>query len=226
MQTQISRLLGIMEQLRSPGGCPWDGEQTPESLKPYIIEEAYEVVEAVEQAEPGAICDELGDLLLQVVFQARIFEERGLFGFEDVAGAICDKLIRRHPHVFGDLDIKSSEELRANWERIKQQEKAASPAAASAASSVPRALPALSRAAKTLSLLQKSGRPFAAQPSKETLEQLARLRSTLDKKTALARMLLCLCALAREMDIDAEDCLQQQLNELLASLDEQPAQEN
>ena len=96
----LERLLEIMATLRSPEGCPWDAKQTPKSLKPFLLEETYEVLEAIDHGDPGGIRDELGDLLLQVVFQARIFEERGDFDFSDVAGAISEKLIRRHPHVF------------------------------------------------------------------------------------------------------------------------------
>ena len=96
----IDLLLEIMSTLRGPGGCPWDAEQTPESLAPYILEEACELIDAIEAGDKNEIMDELGDLLLQVVFQARIFEENGLFDFDDVANTISEKLIRRHPHVF------------------------------------------------------------------------------------------------------------------------------
>ncbi|MDF1579586.1 MAG: MazG nucleotide pyrophosphohydrolase domain-containing protein [Desulfuromonadales bacterium] len=118
------RLIQIMATLRSPEGCPWDREQTPESLIPYLAEEACEVIEALTGDDPDAICEELGDLLLQVVFLARIFEERGSFSIEDVVTSINQKLERRHPHVFGDHPtIHCPDEQSILWDKIKQQEK-------------------------------------------------------------------------------------------------------
>lgn len=125
-QSQIDRLLEIMHTLRSPGGCPWDIEQTHQSLIPCLIEEAYEVAEALQEDDPEAMADELGDLLLQVVFHAEIAQETGHFDFEDIAKAIADKLVRRHPHVFGDSNVNDSESVLRQWEEIKLQEKGAS----------------------------------------------------------------------------------------------------
>ena len=125
-QSQIDRLLKIMHTLRAPGGCPWDIEQTHESLIPCLIEEAYEVAEALRENDSEAMADELGDLLLQVVFHAEIANETDRFDFEDVAKAISDKLVRRHPHVFGDSDVTDSEGVLRQWEEIKKQEKGAS----------------------------------------------------------------------------------------------------
>ena len=120
----LQRLIEVVAQLRSPeGGCPWDLEQTPQTLVPYIIEEAYEVVDAIAVGEQNAIAEELGDLLLQVVLQAQIAGESGAFTLEEVAISITEKLIRRHPHVFGNLQINSSEEVNQNWEKIKAEEK-------------------------------------------------------------------------------------------------------
>ena len=122
--TALQRLIAVVAQLRSPeGGCPWDLEQTPQTLVPYIIEEAYEVVDAIAIGEQNAIAEELGDLLLQVVLQAQIAGESGDFTLEEVATSITEKLIRRHPHVFGNLQINSSEEVNQNWEKIKAEEK-------------------------------------------------------------------------------------------------------
>ncbi|MFK5924127.1 MAG: nucleoside triphosphate pyrophosphohydrolase [Verrucomicrobiota bacterium] len=122
-QSQIDRLLEIMHTLRAPGGCPWDIEQTHESLIPCLLEEAYEVAEALRDNDTHAMTDELGDLLLQVVFHAEIAQESDRFAFEDVAKAISDKLVRRHPHVFGDSDVSDSEGVLRQWEEIKRQEK-------------------------------------------------------------------------------------------------------
>jgi tetrapyrrole methylase family protein/MazG family protein len=118
---QIERLLAIMERLRAPDGCPWDREQTPLSLRPYIIEEAHETVEAITASDPEEVREELGDLLLQVVFQAQIAKEEGRFDFEGVARAIADKLERRHPHVFGGERAADADEALKSWERIKAE---------------------------------------------------------------------------------------------------------
>jgi XTP/dITP diphosphohydrolase len=120
----IQELIDVVAQLRDPDrGCPWDLEQTPESLTPYIIEEAYETVHAIKSGDKHAIVEELGDLLLQVVLQAQIASERGDFSLAEIAAEISEKLIRRHPHVFGDVEVETAEEVKANWEQIKAEEK-------------------------------------------------------------------------------------------------------
>ncbi|MEA5506678.1 nucleoside triphosphate pyrophosphohydrolase [Halotia wernerae UHCC 0503] len=120
----LQELIEVVAKLRSPdGGCPWDLAQTPETLIPYVIEEAYEVVDAIQNGEKAAIAEELGDLLLQVVLQAQIASESGQFALAEVAQGITQKLIRRHPHVFGDMSVKSVDEVRQNWEQIKAAEK-------------------------------------------------------------------------------------------------------
>ncbi|HEY9726102.1 MAG TPA: nucleoside triphosphate pyrophosphohydrolase [Chroococcales cyanobacterium] len=120
----LQQLIDVVAQLRSPeGGCPWDLAQTPQTLTPYVIEEAYEVVDAIRSGDRDAIAEELGDLLLQVVLQAQIASEAGHFTLEDVAQGISQKLIRRHPHVFGDVQVRDAEEVHKNWEQIKAQEK-------------------------------------------------------------------------------------------------------
>lgn len=154
----ISALLALMARLRDPhGGCPWDREQTFASIAPYTIEEAYEVADAIEHGDPDKLRDELGDLLFQVIFHARMAEERGWFDFAAVAGSIHDKLVRRHPHVFGGASVAGVEEQSRTWEELKARERAEasrrrdSTAAgddAGTLADVPRALPALTRAAK------------------------------------------------------------------------------
>ncbi len=158
----ISRLLEIMAALRTPGsGCPWDLEQTFRTIAPYTLEEAYEVADAIERDDLEQVTDELGDLLLQVVFHARMAQEQGAFNFGDVVEAITTKLIRRHPHVFADESGKTAEAVKGLWERIKAEERAEKTARhhvagdRSALDGVPLALPALSRALK---LQQKAGR--------------------------------------------------------------------
>jgi XTP/dITP diphosphohydrolase len=124
----LQQLINVVAKLRSPqGGCPWDLAQTPQTLTPYIIEEAYEVVDAINTGEQQAIAEELGDLLLQVVLQAQIAKEYGQFSLQEVAEGICQKLIRRHPHVFGEVSVESVEQVRKNWEEIKAAEKGQSP---------------------------------------------------------------------------------------------------
>lgn len=125
----LQQLIDVVAQLRSPdGGCPWDLAQTPQTLTPYVIEEAYEVVDAIKSGDTGAIAEELGDLLLQVVLQAQIAVEEGKFSLTEVAQGITQKLIRRHPHVFGDVEVQSVDEVRQNWEKIKAAEKGESSA--------------------------------------------------------------------------------------------------
>ena len=120
----VQQLINVVAQLRSPdGGCPWDLAQTPETLTPYVIEEAYEVVDAIKTGDTDAIAEELGDLLLQVVLQAQIASEKGKFSLTEVAQGITQKLIRRHPHVFGDVQVNTINEVQQNWEEIKAQEK-------------------------------------------------------------------------------------------------------
>lgn len=148
----LQQLIEVVAQLRSPkGGCPWDLAQTPQTLIPYVIEEAYETVDAIRTGDPKAIAEELGDLLLQVVLQAQIASEAGQFSLTEVAQGISEKLIRRHPHVFGDVEVNSIEEVRQNWEQIKDEEKAEpaqAPQLSQKLSNYARSLPPLTAAMK------------------------------------------------------------------------------
>ncbi|EGO64565.1 nucleoside triphosphate pyrophosphohydrolase [Acetonema longum] len=152
---QLAPLVDTMARLRSPGGCVWDIEQTHESLRRYMVEEVYEVLEAIELADKKTLCEELGDLLLQVVFHARIAEESGEFTMQDVIDGIVTKLVRRHPHVFGDISVKTAAEVVVNWDKIKQQEKGAE--RKYVLDGVPVGLPALMRAFKLQSKAAKVG---------------------------------------------------------------------
>jgi tetrapyrrole methylase family protein/MazG family protein len=144
-ENAINRLLDVMRRLRAPDGCPWDREQTIESLRGNLIEETYEVVDAMDSGDRTALCEELGDLLLQVVFQSQIADEEGVFNFDDVARGIADKLVRRHPHVFGDVQADTPDEVIKNWERIKKTEKGGD-TPRSLVDGIPKHLPALSKA--------------------------------------------------------------------------------
>ena len=145
MSEAFDRLTRIMARLRGDGGCPWDREQTHQSLKPYLIEETYETIEAIDSGDMAHLREELGDLLLQIVFHAQMAAERGEFTIEEVARGISEKLERRHPHVFADTRVEGSGEVIRNWEKIKQEEKKESPRA-SLLDGVPRGMPALLRA--------------------------------------------------------------------------------
>jgi tetrapyrrole methylase family protein/MazG family protein len=140
------RLVAIMARLRGANGCPWDREQSHESLLPYLIEEAYEVKEAIDRKEVESLREELGDLMLQIVFHAQLAAEAGRFTIDDVATAICEKLIHRHPHVFGEVQVSSSADVLRNWEQIKLAEKKNREEEPSRLSGVPKHLPALLRA--------------------------------------------------------------------------------
>ena len=150
-------LVAVMDRLRSPEGCPWDAEQTHESLVPYLIEEAHELVEAIESGDRAHMAEELGDVLLQVAFHARMAQEHpdSPFGIDDVASGIVDKLVRRHPHVFAEGDAETAEDVEASWEQIKADEK---PHRNSPMDGIPEGLPALARADKVVARLSAAGR--------------------------------------------------------------------
>jgi len=154
-QRRIERLLEIVARLRGENGCPWDREQTLDSLKRFLIEESYEVLEAIESGHPQRHCEELGDVLLQVVLQARIREEQGAFTFDDVLETLTQKLVRRHPHVFGDARVADAREVLKNWERIKAAERGKD--GDSTLESLPRHLPALQRAEQVQSRAARHG---------------------------------------------------------------------
>jgi len=155
--SRLLDLVAVMDRLRSPQGCPWDAEQTHESLVQHAIEETYELVEAIESGDRAHLVEELGDVLLQVVFHARIGQEHAdvPFGIDDVAAGIVEKLVRRHPHVFAESDAATSQELAASWERIKADEK---PHRTSPLDGIPEDLPALARAGKAAQRLSAAGR--------------------------------------------------------------------
>jgi MazG family protein len=219
--TAFVRLLQIMARLRAPGGCPWDAEQTTDSLKPYLLEETYEVLEAIDAGAPDAIRDELGDLLLQVVFHARIFEERQQFDMSDVANAIADKLERRHPHVFADQHCPP-EQLAVQWERIKATERtSAMPSSGEVATLHP---PALLKARKVLTRLarQASAPPTKMDP-RPLLQRLIAADNIQEKPQDLAEtlgdFLLASVDLGRRLGLDAEETLRQAIKRCAKSLD-------
>jgi tetrapyrrole methylase family protein/MazG family protein/ATP diphosphatase len=213
----LDRLLAIMARLRDPAsGCPWDLEQTFATIAPYTLEEAYEVADAIERGDLKDLKEELGDLLLQVVFHARMAQEQGAFAFEDVAAAICDKMVRRHPHVFGDAAFESTAEQSAAWESIKAAERAAKGAHRSGVlDDVPAGLPGLVRAVKLTKRAARVGFdwPSTAEVLAKLHEEVAELEAEVeagDKAKAREELgdLLFVCAnLARKLDVDPEDTL-------------------
>jgi nucleoside triphosphate diphosphatase len=215
-QHPLFRLIEIMAALRNPeGGCPWDLEQTFATIAPYTVEEAYEVADAIERDHLGDLKEELGDLLLQVVFHARMAEEQGLFDFAAVAEAINDKMIRRHPHVFADETFADVTEQSAAWETIKAQERAHKQRATSILDDVPIGLPGLTRAVKLTKRAARVGFdwPSTREVIAKLQEELAELQAEIDAgDAAKAREemgdLLFVCAnLARKLDVEPEDAL-------------------
>ncbi|HET7586515.1 MAG TPA: nucleoside triphosphate pyrophosphohydrolase [Gammaproteobacteria bacterium] len=211
--SDIQRLLEIMAALRDPEtGCPWDREQTFRSIAPYTVEEAYEVAEAAEQNDPAALKDELGDLLLQVVFHARMAEEAGLFNFDAVAGGLCEKLVKRHPHVFGNARIEDAEAQTRAWE----DQKAAERGDAGVLADVAATLPALTRAVKLQKRASRVGFDWdAIEPVLAKIhEELDELKAEIGEGTPKARLedelgdvLFAVSNLARHLDIDPEQAL-------------------
>jgi len=219
----IDNLLAIMAALRTPDtGCPWDLKQTFETVVPYTIEEAYEVADAVERGDVDALKDELGDLLLQVVYHARMAEELGQFAFKDVVAAICKKMVRRHPHVFGSDEERAAVELDGLWDRIKAEEREAKGFKAdtpSALDGVPLALPALSRAVKLQDKAAGVGFDWPdMQPVFDKMrEEIGELEEATNLEVPSRRkiseeygdLLFVMANLARHLDIDAETSLRQ-----------------
>jgi ATP diphosphatase len=214
MSQALGELLAIMARLRAPGGCPWDREQTFASISPYTIEEAYEVAAAIEGGDIGQLRDELGDLLLQVVFHAQIASEAGHFDFDAVAAGISDKLVRRHPHIFAPNNEapRSSAEQFKVWETIKAEERRA--AAASTPShldGVPQALPALMRAGKLSRRAARVGFDFefASQASDKVAEELGEVRAAAADEVfeEIGDLLFAVANLARKLNVDPEAAL-------------------
>jgi len=212
----IDRLLAIMARLRDPkDGCPWDIEQTFATIAPYTVEEAYEVADAIERGDLTDLRDELGDLLLQVVFHARMAEEDGAFDFDDVARAINDKMVRRHPHVFADESYGSLAEQKQGWEQLKAAERQEKGRTGSLLDDVPVGLPALTRAVKLSR--RAAGVGFVWPSAKEVLEKLDEEVAELKVEVAagdiekarqeMGDVLFVVANLARALDVDPEDAL-------------------
>lgn len=207
----MERLLAIMSRLRDPdGGCEWDLAQDFSSIASYTLEEAYEVADAIASGDPQAICDELGDLLLQVVFQAQIGSDQGLFDFDDVATAIADKMERRHPHIFGEQAVGDA---RRQWESIKARERAAK-GLSSQIDGIARSLPALTRAQKLQGRAARVGFdwPDAEGPRGKILEELEEVvsaSSIVERQEEIGDLLFAVVNYARHLGVDAESALRE-----------------
>jgi MazG family protein len=221
---EVSRLVGLMQRLLAPDGCPWDREQTLETLVPYLIEETYEVIDALAEGTVEDHREELGDLLLQVVFQAELRHAQGKFGIDDVARGIVEKLVYRHPHVFGPVKAQTSEEALASWARLKAEQKAAKAVTAtgtasaektSALDGIPRSAPALVRAARAGEKASAVGFdwPDARGPRQKIDEELGELDRAIadgDRPAITAELgdvLFAVVNLARKLNLDPESSL-------------------
>jgi tetrapyrrole methylase family protein/MazG family protein/ATP diphosphatase len=204
-------LVKVMERLLAPDGCPWDREQTPQTLRRYVLEEACEVIDAIDSGNSDEVCDELGDLSLQVAFLAALGKKNGQFGPDDVIRAIVEKLVRRHPHVFGDVNVANADEVVTNWNQIKVQEKGKR----KLLDGLPRALPSLYRAQRIGERVAKVGFDWEDENGsyakvREEIDELERAVASETKERVeaeLGDLLLALVNYARHLGVDAEEAL-------------------
>ncbi len=222
MNSNFEDLVALMAKLRSPDGCPWDRKQTPESLKPFLIEECYEVIDALDEGSPGKVKEELGDLLFQIIFHARIAEEQGQFTIRDVIAYNVEKMIRRHPHVYGDASLSTDREVLANWEEIKKKEKGYEDRK-SVLEGVPKHLPSLLRAH---SLQERAARVgFDWSRIEEALpkldEEIDEFKESLDRKDPagieeeLGDIFFMLVNISRFLGVNPEDALRKTISKFI-----------
>ncbi len=223
----LTRLVDVMRRLLAPGGCPWDREQSFETLRKYVLEEACEVIDAIDSGDRKALREELGDLLLQVVFQAELGRREGSFAIDDVVAGIVDKLVSRHPHVFGNLDAKTADDVLRNWEKLKAKEKGER----GILGGVPRSMPALTRAqrvgekvsrvgfdwedsrgsrAKVAEELEELDRAIAEATEPATEAQKARAVAAVEEE--MGDLLFALVNLSRHIRVDAEGALRRAID--------------
>lgn len=210
-------LLEIISRLRAPDGCPWDQKQTPQTFKHYLIEEAHELLEAINDDSPEHICEELGDLLFQILFLNNLYQEKNLFTLGDAIDSITAKMIRRHPHVFGDKTIDSEQELRRQWQAIKNQENEGKGQPRHPLASIPKSLPALRRAQRVADRVAREGFdwPNLSGALGKVREEFQELQHAVAKgsreqmREELGDLLFALAVVARKADIDGEDALQE-----------------
>lgn len=213
---KFEELIEIVNRLRQPGGCPWDMKQTPQTLKKYVLEETHELLEAIDSGNPDDIKTELGDLLFQVVLLTRLYSETGGFSITDSLDSISAKMIRRHPHVFGNATYESEEELRRNWHAIKKEENKGKAAAPHMLESIPKSLPALSRAHRVSERAARTGFewPDCEAAVMKLEEEVLELKKALHSKNTahiseeIGDLLLTMTNISRLNKINAEEALQ------------------
>ncbi len=220
----LPQLLQIMKALRSPEGCPWDKEQTHQSIKNDALEEVYEVVEAIDNNDAVALCEELGDMLLQVVFHSSIAEEENEFTFDEVVDGISKKLVLRHPHVFGEASVENSSEVLDLWDSIKKEEKKQT-TVADTLNSVPKPFPALMRAAKVQKRANKAGviNTATLNQVKEKLsffENSLNMADNEETKKAYGELLFTLAGLQQSLHINAEEALNLATNTFIENIEQ------
>ncbi len=216
----FEELIKVMKTLHGPGGCPWDNEQTHESLKPYLIEEAYEVIDAINSGADRQLIEELGDLLLQVIFHAQIADSQGRFNINDVINGIIEKLKRRHPHVFGDIRVEGSEQVLKNWEKIKRKEKREIKNGGSVLDGLPKNLPALIKARRIQEKVSRIGFDWAHTEDvilkiDEELRELKEANKKNDRaaiEEELGDLLFSVANLARFVSLCPEDALRKTID--------------
>jgi MazG family protein len=212
----LTRLVGVMRKLLAPGGCPWDREQTLESLRKYVLEEACEVIDAIDSGDRKALREELGDLLLQVVFQAELARREGAFAIDDVVSGIVEKLVYRHPHVFGDMTARDADEVLRNWEKLKAKEKGQR----GLLGGVPRSMPALTRAQRIGEKVSRVGFDWedARGSRAKVTEEMGELDAAIARGDAdaveeeMGDVLFALVNLSRHVKVDAEGALRRTID--------------
>ena len=215
----------VVEVLRAPGGCPWDAEQTHESIREDLIEETYEVIEAIDNKDKTLLCEELGDVMLQVVFHARIEEEQGDFCIDEVCDGVCRKLIHRHPHVFGDVEVSGSAQVLENWDKIKSDEKSRE-TVTDKLNAIPRQLPALMRAQK----VGKKAKCFDFANADEVLVKLDEEKNEIIEavengdldciEEEIGDLLLTVTSLCRKLGVKAENALNRATDKFISRFEE------
>jgi tetrapyrrole methylase family protein/MazG family protein len=222
MTDNFKDLVALMAKLRGPDGCPWDRKQTPESLKPFLIEECYEVIDALDEGSPPKVREELGDLLFQILFHARIAEERGQFTIHEVIAVNLEKMVRRHPHVFGDAELRTDKDVLANWEEIKKKEKGYEERT-SVLEGVPRHLPSLLRAHSLQERAARVGFDWSrideALPKLD--EEMAEFKESLRKEDPagieeeLGDIFFMLVNISRFLGVNPEDALRKTISKFI-----------
>ncbi len=220
---ELTDLILLIKKLRAPDGCPWDRKQKPQDLGKYILEEAYEVIESLEAGNQQAIAEELGDLLFQILFLAQMGEDAGTYSLARIMAGVREKMTRRHPHIFGDIKVKTVEEVKENWQQIKKQERRTKGDEESLFSSIPRSLPALKRAQKITAVAADYGFDWQTTSGvwEKLLEELNEFSSALNNNNQdnieeeLGDLLFTMVNLSRFVKVDSETALSRTTNKFL-----------